>query len=356
MTRMRQYAAASIVAALGAGLLGAAPASAEENSPQSPDRLVGEIPIDKPEDVKAVAPKASLKQGHTEKQTAEAIESVTGTNLVTQFESSEAADRSKPSISLADSSDQAFALNYGEGLSVEISYDADKSTGPAIGTNGTTVYQEASDSTDLAAQVSEDSSLSLLTVLNDETASSEQTYTLNLPAGAEAVPTERGGFEIVMKSEGVELNLGTIEAPWAEDANGEEVETYYEIDGDQLTQYIETNENTMFPVVADPKVTFGWGVYLNMWGREMKAVGVALGGISYSAYWGSCVYLDKIPHPAFRNVIRGVCAVVGVGTAKDFLKHMKKLIENDKWNSSSCYQIKIATNDRWKKVSKKNCR
>lgn len=44
-----------------------------------------------------------------------------------------------------------------------------------------------------------------------------------------------------------------IESAWAYDANGTPVQTYYSINENVLTQYIETNENTEFPVVADPK-------------------------------------------------------------------------------------------------------
>ncbi|NLC98978.1 MAG: hypothetical protein GX678_07865 [Actinomycetales bacterium] len=48
------------------------------------------------------------------------------------------------------------------------------------------------------------------------------------------------------------LPVAEIETPWAVDANGEPVETRFELDGNTLTQVIETNNNTAFPVVADP--------------------------------------------------------------------------------------------------------
>ncbi|MEJ9209242.1 hypothetical protein [Paenibacillus larvae] len=39
---------------------------------------------------------------------------------------------------------------------------------------------------------------------------------------------------------------------WAKDANGNDIPTHYEIRGNDLVQKVEFNENTAFPVVADP--------------------------------------------------------------------------------------------------------
>ncbi|WJV47522.1 hypothetical protein [Streptomyces flavofungini] len=42
-----------------------------------------------------------------------------------------------------------------------------------------------------------------------------------------------------------------------EDANGDAVPTSYELDGNDIVQTVETNDKTAFPVVADPKFTWG---------------------------------------------------------------------------------------------------
>lgn len=44
----------------------------------------------------------------------------------------------------------------------------------------------------------------------------------------------------------------TIDPAWAKDANGVDLESYYKIDGNTLTQVVCFNEKTVFPVVADP--------------------------------------------------------------------------------------------------------
>lgn len=50
--------------------------------------------------------------------------------------------------------------------------------------------------------------------------------------------------------------VATIGSPWAVDANGTPVETYYALEGDKLTQHILPTAETAFPVVADP--SFWW--------------------------------------------------------------------------------------------------
>lgn len=46
--------------------------------------------------------------------------------------------------------------------------------------------------------------------------------------------------------------IETIDPAWAKDANGNTVPTHYEIRGDELVQIVDFNENSAFPVIADP--------------------------------------------------------------------------------------------------------
>ena len=50
--------------------------------------------------------------------------------------------------------------------------------------------------------------------------------------------------------------IGYLGVPWAVDANGGLVKTHYEVSGDTVTQVLETNTDTAFPVSADP--TWFW--------------------------------------------------------------------------------------------------
>ncbi|MEE1788636.1 hypothetical protein PUR71_37900 [Streptomyces sp. SP17BM10] len=56
-----------------------------------------------------------------------------------------------------------------------------------------------------------------------------------------------------------------ISAPWAYDAKGRPLPTSYTVDGDTVTQHVDTR-GAAFPVVADPHYTWGWitgTVYFN---------------------------------------------------------------------------------------------
>ncbi|MEV6674360.1 hypothetical protein [Streptomyces sp. NPDC051162] len=124
--------------------------------------------------------------------------------------------------------------------------------------SGTVVYGEVSKSTDLAVQPTTDGGARTLVTLKDRSASNEQRFDLDLPQGARLIPDGNGGFGVVKPAaDGASMTVGAIEAPWAKDANGKPVATDYKLDGNQLVQHIETNKDTAFPVVADPKITWG---------------------------------------------------------------------------------------------------
>lgn len=50
--------------------------------------------------------------------------------------------------------------------------------------------------------------------------------------------------------------IGEVQAPWAVDADGNELKTRFEIDGNTLSQGISTTDSTAFPVVADPSIVW----------------------------------------------------------------------------------------------------
>lgn len=49
-----------------------------------------------------------------------------------------------------------------------------------------------------------------------------------------------------------------IDAPWAKDRNGNEVQTHFDVNGDTFTQKVEQIEDTgAYPITADPRVNWG---------------------------------------------------------------------------------------------------
>jgi len=137
---------------------------------------------------------------------------------------------------------------------------------------GTIVYQDAAESTDLAVQPTKDGGARTLVTLKDAAASDEYRFDLDFPAETALLPDGRGGYLITKTADQGTTVLGSIDAPWAKDANGEAVPTTYRLEGGALVQKVETTTDTAFPVVADPKVSFGWNMYLKFNKNEVKAL------------------------------------------------------------------------------------
>ena len=96
--------------------------------------------------------------------------------------------------------------------------------------------------------------------------------------------------------------LAGVDAPWAVDATGKAVATHYTVDGTTLTQHLDYTADTVFPVVADPKITSFpgyWTISLNR-AESLKAVGTL----------ASCAALfSKSPVPGLK-VATVACAVL----------------------------------------------
>ncbi|MFD0417499.1 hypothetical protein [Streptomyces sp. NPDC127108] len=163
---------------------------------------------------------------------------------------------------------------------------------------GTVVYRDAAAATDIAVQPTTDGGARTLVTLKDGKAPESHRFRLDLPQGTDISADGRGGFALHRESaDGVHVPVGTIDAPWAKDANGDAVPTSYKLDGKDLVQTIETNDKTAFPVVADPKLT--WGIvtgtaYFNKSETRKIADNGALSGVvsgflppGLNIYWGA---------------------------------------------------------------------
>lgn len=91
----------------------------------------------------------------------------------------------------------------------------------------------------------------------DDSAPENYSFELDLPSGTTASLKPDGSVGIF---DTAGMQVGNYVAPWAYDADGQPVPTSYEIDGDTLTQHIETSDASKFPVIADPSSAWGWTV------------------------------------------------------------------------------------------------
>lgn len=96
------------------------------------------------------------------------------------------------------------------------------------------------------------------TIIGDLSAPQRYTYPFKL----------KGGVSIALQPDGGALVLDAlgdpvyeIRAPWALDADGRDVPTHYEVEGDNLIQVIEHRAgNYSYPITADPAVYFNPGI------------------------------------------------------------------------------------------------
>ena len=139
----------------------------------------------------------------------------------------------------------------------------------------------------------------MLTVLSGSDSLAE--FALSLPTGW-VLDDSGAGFTI--ESADGRLTYGAVEAPWAIDAAGRSLPSRYTLAGTILTQHVNT-AGAAYPIVADPKPTFGSGVYLNLWGAEIKTLYSAVMVAGGAASVATCV-LDKVP-TSWKPVTKLLC-------------------------------------------------
>lgn len=174
-----------------------------------------------------------------------------------------------------NSSDRSEAIDISMGLP-----DAVKGIEGNFTKNGTIVYRGEKNTTISVQALSEKEqtievdSVRIMTTIENCKASHKYKYKYNLEEGQKLITSEeyykdknveaeKGWIYIVdMNSEftdenGVSWNelIGVIEPAWAIDANGKSINTHYSINNNELSQIVEFDNNSAFPIIADPKTS-----------------------------------------------------------------------------------------------------
>lgn len=131
-----------------------------------------------------------------------------------------------------------------------------------------------------------------------------------------------------------------FDPPWTKDAAGKQIKTWYEVDGTTLEQHVALTEADEYPVVADPRITVGWGVYLNMSGAEMSAVATAVIAAGGTGIIVGCA-TSKL-HTVVRWVVVAVCVYVGSPSVRSIIASIVSVYRNT--NPATGYQKKIVPN------------
>ncbi|QNA77609.1 hypothetical protein C8250_042835 [Streptomyces sp. So13.3] len=196
------------------------------------------------------------------------------------------------SISIPTATQPAHTVNFDHTTGFDPTFDQ---KGFAAAPSGLT-------NTDVAAQSTAEGA-TLYTVIKGSNAPTQMTYNLSLPPGAVLLPSTADSDGTASSdpdnpenpaagrvSYTIELNgavVGTIDAPWAKDANGVSVPTSYTLQGNHLIQTVN-HAGAAYPVVADPHVSFGWWIYVRFSKEEAKGVAhkIAVGTPAVAAVCG----------------------------------------------------------------------
>lgn len=192
------------------------------------------------------------------------------------------------SVQLASDAKRGIAIDGPGANDVQVGLPFAAQASSAAIEDGSVVYDNNNGST-TTPLVHEDGSVQILTTITEASAPTEYRYVVDAASGGGLVLTDDGGVDVVGADGFV---VSHVLAPWAVDANGNSVPTHFSIDGDNLTQIIEHDPGTAYPVVADPRISFGWAVYVKYSKSEVRSMVSGLrGSLSSKAKYGSVLCL-----------------------------------------------------------------
>ena len=134
---------------------------------------------------------------------------------------------------------------------------------------------------------SDETGLSVLVEIASHESDHQHRFDIGLPEGGMLIPSEDGSIDVLGNDR---YSIGTFEKPWALDANGNRIPTHYMVDGNSIIQVINADKSAAYPIIADPKFTWGivtGTVYFNKqetgW---LCALGrTALGWMVITGFW-----------------------------------------------------------------------
>ncbi len=134
------------------------------------------------------------------------------------------------------------------------------------------------------------------TIIPDANAPHSYSYEIDIPSNAQVV--QAGDAHLFIGADG--SLLAGLAPPWATDANGKAIPTRFEIEGKTVTQIIDFNEATVFPVVADPFL--GKNLFSSIGSKYGKYYGVNTNVVTLNlSAWGWAVYINNVSIVGFAS-------------------------------------------------------
>jgi hypothetical protein len=214
------------------------------------------------------------------------------------------------------------------------------------------VYGSSASETSHAVNVL-DQGAQLLTVMAGPSAPRTVKLDVDMPLGW-SIEHVDGVYEI---RDDVGEFRGVLHQPWAVDADGKPVETYYfgNIQAGSFFQYVDhSSPDIVYPVTSDPKLTFGRSIYLNMRGWEMKIMGAALMATGGMAAAAGCVF-GKFAGTA-GVIVKAIC-FSGAPSVWGVFDMIRNFYRTSTIRDNACYQARIFPKPGpYKTVNARNCR
>ena len=208
--------------------------------------------------------------------------------------------------------------------------------------NGTMIYGKEDDAVTIGVQPLKDETgnvsfegVRTLITINESTASKEYTFAYDLPEGYSLI-TAKDYYRDIIDNEAVNENdydtgevyivnkdnvIDTvIDAAWAVDANGNDVDTYYVVNGNILTQVVNFDEKTTFPVIADPSA---WKI-----AKCAAAIGLIVAGTVIAAAKVAKVVKYIKTLGGVKKAAKLVVLAYAAGDAKKYAQHIGGSFKN----------------------------
>ena len=178
-------------------------------------------------------------------------------------------------------------------LDVGVTFPVTESVEDAEVVDGDIVYTDEAIDTSFVVDAREDG-LRMMSVLGSSDAPHEISYELDIPEGARLILRPDGSIDIGGETGNGGWASARLAAPWAVDADGRFVDTWYEVSGSTVTQVVAPDGYTTYPVVADPYLG---KALLALWYRACDRR-YSSGSCQYYRHgfqlsnWGETVYRD----------------------------------------------------------------
>jgi hypothetical protein len=179
---------------------------------------------------------------------------------------------------------------------------------PGVIDHGNVVYPNAAPATDVVARPTNDGAQALL-VIDGPDAPQRFAFPVEVGGAPAALVVQPDGTVNVHPDETGSAPMAVVAPAWAVDAVGARVPTHFEVEDNHLVQVVD-HAGAAYPVVADPKVSFGWSIYLKYSKKEVRRF-ASKGGVIGAGFLVGAV-CGAMPG----SVSKAVCgASVAVATA-----------------------------------------